>query len=320
MPLGKGAATSETISKDSSFPIEKRMQSPSLKFAMTLQNLTLLVFSALSLNAQEWAEFPVPADPPAGQSWQLVEAVSTEFNNDGMDYQFMENWDDYYMHPWIGPGLTNFRTDNSTITGGKLVLSASRKAGTDLVNCGIISSKEALTYPVFMEASIQVSGLVLSSNFWLLSYDSTQELDIIECYGGSKDSAHETKMKTNYHLFKRSKDGEKILRDYCLSASHQLPNQEPLRKGFHRIAAYWKDPYHIDFFLNGVHVRSITKDDFKESIAAGFTGLSQPMHIIFDLEDHDWRSAKGLVPTDQELADESLNKMYVDWIRVYKPE
>jgi len=42
--------------------------------------------------------------------------------------------------------------------------------------------------------------------------------------------------------------------------------------------------------------------------------------IIIDAEDHDWRSQKGITPTDQELLDEDINTMYVDWVRVYKPK
>lgn len=47
--------------------------------------------------------------------------------------------------------------------------------------------------------------------------------------------------------------------------------------------------------------------------------MDQSAYIIIDTEDHDWRSEAGNVATDADLADGSKNKMYVDWVRVYKP-
>ena len=47
--------------------------------------------------------------------------------------------------------------------------------------------------------------------------------------------------------------------------------------------------------------------------------MDQEMFIILDTEDHSWRSEQGIVATDADLANENKNKMFVDWIRVYKP-
>ncbi|MGF1816900.1 RICIN domain-containing protein, partial [Vibrio splendidus] len=47
--------------------------------------------------------------------------------------------------------------------------------------------------------------------------------------------------------------------------------------------------------------------------------MDEEMFIILDTEDHSWRSEAGIIASDADLADNSKNKMYVDWIRVYKP-
>ena len=49
-------------------------------------------------------------------------------------------------------------------------------------------------------------------------------------------------------------------------------------------------------------------------------GLSKKMDIIINMEDQDWRSNKGITPTDAELSKREDNIFLVDWIRVYKPK
>ncbi|WP_053084487.1 RICIN domain-containing protein [Catenovulum maritimum] len=47
--------------------------------------------------------------------------------------------------------------------------------------------------------------------------------------------------------------------------------------------------------------------------------MDEEAYIIIDTKDHSWRSEAVNLATDADLADDSKNKMYVDWIRVYEP-
>ena len=54
----------------------------------------------------------------------------------------------------------------------------------------------------------------------------------------------------------------------------------------------------------------------------GFTGsmrLNKAMDVIIDVEEQNWRSDKGLTPTDAELAYADKKQYLIDWIRFYKP-
>ncbi|NKB66791.1 MAG: family 16 glycosylhydrolase [Candidatus Latescibacteria bacterium] len=288
----------------------------------TLLTLALLagiasLFWAEEARAQDWTGVPIPAEADEGLVWQLQEAFSDDFNYTGKGAAFAARWRDTYINTWIGPGLTEWAADHSVIGGGHLVINASRKAGTKKVHCGVVTSPVPLIYPVFMEASIQVSGLVLSSNFWLLSADDRQELDIVETYGSDRSEWFAQRMSTNYHIFERSPETNEILANHNDQQFSTLPDGAPLRQGFHRFAAYWKDPWHVDFFLDGVLVRRLRRDGITDPEED--KGLYRPMFLIIDTEDHDWRSDQDIVASDEELTDESINKMRVDWVRVYKP-
>ncbi|AWB66240.1 hypothetical protein C2869_07230 [Saccharobesus litoralis] len=266
----------------------------------------------------DWHSEPIPATLDKNQSWQLIEEFSDSFNYQGKSAEFTQNWQDKYMSGWRGPGLTEWSTNNSNIANGNLVLSASRKPNSNRVNTGIVTSKQPVTYPVFIEAKIKVANQVLSSNIWLLSNDSKREMDILEIYGSDRPD-HEyfaLRASTNYHVFIRDPETNDIIKDLHTPKKFTLPNNEPYRLDYHTFGAYWRDAWTVDFYIDGKLVRELRRKDINDPENLG---LDRPMHIIFDIEDHDWRSKKGHVATDEELADETKNKMYVDWVRVYKP-
>ncbi|MEM1109468.1 MAG: family 16 glycosylhydrolase [Planctomycetota bacterium] len=266
--------------------------------------------------SDDWAKIPVPAKPGPGMGWKLDRGLSVDFNAPNKKRALGRGWVDRYINGWRGPGLGEFSSDHSTIEDGKLVLRAERNTSNGRVFCGVASSTRPVEYPVFVEAKLQVSGLVLSSNFWMLSDDDHQEIDVVECYGSPKDERLANRYTTNYHMFERNPDNNAIIKDHALMAKHTLPRGQKFHEGFHRFGAYWKDPWTIEFFLDGKKVRTLERKDIYDPAGEGFV---RPMKLILDLEDHDWRSRKGITPTDEELADEVLNPMYVDWVRVYKP-
>ncbi|WP_411994489.1 RICIN domain-containing protein [Agarivorans sp. DSG3-1] len=281
---------------------------------------------AINATAADWDNIPIPVELDAGQSWELQQNYSDSFNYSGKTSTFTGKWKDSYFHSWTGPGLTHWSSDESWVGDGNLIISASRRQGTNKVNAGVITSKTKVKYPIFLEASIKVSNLELSSNFWLLSENDQREIDVLEVYGGARQDWYAKNMSTNFHVFFRNNDNS-IKNDYN-DQTHFTPTWGNYwRDGFHRFGVYWKSPTDVTFYIDG---QKTTKGAWSQVVMKDkdYTGaildksrynMDQEAFIIIDTEDHSWRSEAGHIATDADLADSDKNKMYVDWIRVYKP-
>lgn len=287
---------------------------------------TSILFSCATFSA-DWDDTPIPADAGNGNIWELQEHYSDDFNYTGKTSHFTDKWNDSYFNGWTGPGLTYWTKDSTWVSDGNLIIGASRKAGTEQVNAGVITSKTKVKYPIFLEAKIKVSNLELSSNFWLLSEDDQREIDVLEVYGGAKDEWFAKNMSTNFHVFFRDSSDNEIISDFN-DQTHNTPTWGTYwREGFHRFGAYWKSATEVTFYINGQETPNgswtevIMKDkDYTGAILdKNQYNMDQEAFIILDTEDHSWRSEAGNIATDADLADNSKNKMYVDWIRVYKP-
>ncbi|MCP9235833.1 family 16 glycosylhydrolase [Lewinella sp. JB7] len=279
--------------------------------------LIAVLFPVGTAGAQDWSGIPVPAVAGPGKEWALIQTLSDSFHYRGKGRRFTKRWRDTYFNSWNGPGLTEWDAGHSDVADGHLIIRASRKEGTERVYCGVITSRAPVSYPIFIEASIKVSNQVLSSNLWLLSEDDRRELDILEIYGGDRPNQHyfATHASNNHHIFVRDADNH-ILENWNDQSHHALAGKVPYRKDFHRFGAYWIDPWKVDFYIDGQLVRRLrlTPQDDPEGV-----GLDRAMYLIIDTEDHAWRSDKGIVATDAELADDKNNVMLVDWIRAYRP-
>lgn len=323
----------------------------------------LITLVAAQAGADDWGRLPVPADPGPGLQWQLDEDVSDSFN-----YEFEPTaeraviggkWNNYYLNGgWKGPGTTIWRHENAAVSRGKLWIRATRKPGEtkafqhdkdgdgvaetlDLpaTRLACLTSVEPVVYPVFIEARVKVANAVLASDVWMLSRDSTQEIDILECYGGRGDDNRgdwfAKRMHLSHHVFIR-----RPLQDYQpkdKSTWHYWDGPKPKRgksywtSRFHRVGVYWRDPTHLEYYVDGelakttsgmddtgekggIDPRGYTKDESGER-----TGLSKPMHLILNMEAQDWNAAAGRTPTDKELKRKKDHTFLVDWLRVYKP-
>ncbi|GAB2504906.1 carbohydrate-binding protein [Microbulbifer agarilyticus] len=289
---------------------------------------TSLTLAALALSssalAADWDNIPVPADAGAGNTWEL-HSLSDDFNYAappvGKSATFFERWSEGFINPWLGPGETEYYAPNSYVEGGNLVIKASRKPGTIKVHTGAIHSKESMTYPLFMEARVKITNLTLANAFWLLSSDSTEEIDVLESYGSDRPSEtwFDERLHLSHHVFIREPFQDYQPKD----AGSWYPNPDGghWRDQFFRIGVYWIDPWTLEYYVNGEHVRTVSGVEMIDPY--GYTngnGLSKPMQVIFDAEHQPWRDAQGTAPpTDEELADPSRNKFLVDWVRFYKP-
>ncbi|WP_010179868.1 Ig-like domain-containing protein [Aquimarina agarilytica] len=292
---------------------------------------SLIGLASLAMNGQDWSSTPIPAYPGPGKVWKLQNQHSDDFNYQGKNNKFYKNWNDRYFNAWTGPGLSNFSSANSHVADGNLIIKASPN-GKNRVYCGVVTSKTKVKFPIYMEARLQTMNQTLSSNFWMLSQNDRQELDAVESYGSDRssfgdehvfDSRH---MNSNYHIFDRNANDNTIINDNTWQRDHYVTDHQPLknrpalRNGFHNYAIHWIDEWNVDWYLDGKLVRRIapgTNDVIKDPLQN--KGIYEEMFLILDVEDHSWRSDAGHIATVKELNDESKNKMYVDWVRVYKP-
>lgn len=258
--------------------------------------------------------------PELNQTWELKTNFSDEFNYEGKNTEFNKNWNDTYFNGWKGPGLTEWTSNNSDVKDGNLIISASRKENTNKVHCGIITSKKQIKYPIYTEVRAKLANQVLSTNFWFLSKDDKRELDILECYGGDRESEKwfAANSASNTHVFVRNEQTNAIIKDINKSIKHKTEDGSPWRNKFHTYGAYWKDAFTIDIYYDGKLVNQIRKESINDPANLG---LNREMFMVIDLEDHDWRSRKNppITPSDAELADESKNKYLVDYVRTFRP-
>lgn len=289
--------------------------------------LTTGLLTCLSAQAADWDNIPIPANAGSGYNWQLQNNYSDSFNYTGKPSSFTNKWNDTYFNGWLGPGLTEWSSNKSWVSDGNLIIEAGRKAGTNKVHAGVVTSKTKVNYPIFLEARIKVSNLELSSNFWLLSDTDEREIDVLEVYGGASQTWFAKNMSTNFHVFFRDHQNNSIISDFNDQTHNSAPNNGYWRDGFHRFGVYWKSPTEVTFYIDGVQTpdgswaQVVMKDkDYTGAILdKSQYNMDQSAYIIIDTEDHEWRSNAGHVASDANLADPSKNKMYVDWIRVYKP-
>lgn len=283
-----------------------------------------------NLSSPDWQAIPLPAQLAEAHQWQPVEFISDDFNYEQKNKAFYQKWYDNHIRGWKGPGATYFSADHSFIENGKLVLTAAsvpaNQQGKTIdygnfktkktIYTGFVTAKQNIEYPIYVEASLKVSSLALANNFWMLSDDDRNEIDVTETYGDSDKTV--THMSTNYHIFKR----DPVTNDYLEDYGHKqqfatTADKAKLNQDFHRFGFFWKSPKYMEFYLDGKLVRTLTDKDDLNDPDGHF--MDRGMRIIFDMEDHVWRARKGITPSETELLDPSKNKMFVDWIRAYKP-
>ncbi len=242
--------------------------------------LFAVLSAAMLSNAQEWSNYPIPADPGAGKKWVIQSNVSDDFN-----YTFNEEstkanfgddkWYNFYHNAWDGPGTTYWQHNHVSVNGDNLVIRASRntsttKMGVPGINTGCITSNSKVIYPVFIEASISVSDITLASDIWLLSGDDTQEIDMIECYGGedNNNAYYAQFIHLSHHSFIRDpftdyqpkdayswwpKSGVTSWGDYCWNSG---------TRRYVRIGMNWKSPFHFEYYIDGELERVVYQNAF----------------------------------------------------------
>nr|AAP49316.1 AguD [uncultured bacterium]AAP49346.1 AguB [uncultured bacterium]AAP70365.1 AguK [uncultured bacterium]AAP70390.1 AguH [uncultured bacterium] len=278
-----------------------------------------LMLTSVSVFAADWDSVPIPAPAGAGKTWQL-QTISDEFNYNASPTvkpaAFNNRWNASYINAWTGPGDTEFSAGHSYTTGGSLALQAAAKPGTNKIFAGIISSKQTFTYPLYLEARVKHTNNTMANAVWMLSADSTQEIDAMESYGSDRAGQEwfDQRMHVSHHLFIREPFQDYQPKD---EGSWIFNPHGTWRGAMHTYGVHWKDPWNLEYYIDGVKVRTVSGPAMIDpNNFTNGTGINKPLHIIIDVEHQDWRDVR---PTAAELADTNKSIMFVDWIRVYKP-
>ncbi len=307
--------------------------------------LALLCFTSISLVAQDWNGIPIPATAPPGMNWELnpvSDSFNYESNSRALHPEFEKRWNELYINGFSGPSATSYHKDHSWITGGFLNIHGAWDASLPIVYTGCISSKDPLTYPMYMEAKVKQAGCMLANNIWMISADETEELDMLESYPNTQPGREflDQRIHLSHHTFIRPpnlqdyqpRDEEGVFGTWYFEA-----DRNTWRDDFFTIGVYWKNPHHAEYYINGRLVRTIksnehsfldpdgnlsehttTFDAIDKYGYTGGTGLSKPQHIIINMEQQSWLAALNIFPTPEDLDDANNRNLFlVDWIRVY---
>lgn len=233
--------------------------------------------------AQEWNTVPVAPNAGENKSWELQEDLSDDFNynfaesTSRADFGPDDKWYNFYHNSWDGPGTTYWKYNHVSVDGNDLILRTSRWDGSneDLpftglpnkmerpnggISAGCITSNKKVLYPVFVESRVSVSNMAIASDVWLLSPDDTQEIDIIECYGGKNPNNQffSKFIHLSHHSFIRQPFTDYQPRDlgswYDRSGITSWGEEHNPISGdreYTNIGVNWIGPKHFEYYIDG---------------------------------------------------------------------
>jgi len=267
----------------------------------------LLIFG-LGLAAQ-------PPQPPEGYKWIPNEKFSDEFEGLRID---STKW--YARSPyWVnGRPPATFRAYSVSLKDGQLQIQNSVLVGDSVYNIagGAVASVAKDAHYGYYEARIKASGLSMSSTFWMKNkrikngcHQEQQELDIVEIVGQQKRAGDfRTTMKSNAHFIDTPCDGPE---KYISSPGAGAKIEPAANEAYHVYGCWWVDAKTLHFYLDGKFVYSINP-----STVVREDPFYRPMYMHLVTETYNWETP----PTPDELADDSKNTTYYDWVRSYTLE
>ncbi|MDO6516636.1 beta-agarase AgaD [Zobellia uliginosa] len=279
------------------------------------RSILLAIFAFLqfftSHGQYDWDNIPIPANAGAGKTWKLQTAASDDFNytfnptNNVVDFGpngNMKWYNKYHNLPngqpnnFEGPGPTKWMQNHVAVSGGNLNIWASRVAGATKsftgsnnttisrpeTRAGCITNKTRVIYPVFIEARVKVMNSTLASDIWLLSPDDTQEIDIMECYGGpgndNRNSYFASKIHLSHHVFIRPPN----FKDYQPADLNSWWGKNGVTQWGGktiRIGVNWVSPTRLEYFVDGQMVRVLDNDAIQTRLADGTWQYTYPAGV-----------------------------------------
>lgn len=262
------------------------------------QNSTGKIVQEKKGTVHELQQIPLPKQLSTETNWEFQEDLSDDFNytykpsNELITFG-KNKWKNFYHAAWDGPGVTYWKYDKVSVDGSDLIIKSARwdqnnesnpvskrvkmNMPASGISTGCITSTQTVRYPVFIEAKVSVTNLALASDVWLLSPDATQEIDIIECYGGKEpnNAYFAESIHVSIHSFIRKpftdyqprdkgawlkKEGVESWGEYC--------DVNGERK-YVTMGVYWKSPVHFEYYMDGELVRVL----YDKSVATKINGV-----------------------------------------------
>lgn len=280
----------------------------------------LLLCVTLSVLAQ-------PPEPKVGYRWILNQALSDEFDDTVLNDT---KWHDH-IPTWVGRAPAIFLPSQLSLSDGLLEI-RNKKLDSDTVVTfwdgsqatysiagGAIQSKNAGAFGYY-ECSMKASTIRMSSTFWMSKGNFagpdpcagdkySLEIDIQEAIGGATENNSlnfKNHMMSNTHYKYTDCDGESTM--YSRGDDFALPPGREVSDTFYVYGGHWKNENTVDMYLDGKLGSSIS---FKTDIVD--KPFDQALHINAVTETYDWVTP----PSDEDLADDSRNATFYDWIRSY---
>lgn len=268
----------------------------------TLPSVVSLMFSVnFVCNAQNLPE------PPEGFKWEKVEKLSDEF-----DYWDTKKW---HKSLWNYGIPVQMVAENSGVDNGMLWIKATLDEGKERwFKTSRVMSNTRISYPMYTECYMRTAHISAFSTFWMNNGNSNDRDEIDMCEHNSKPSIkaqENTRPYTMYSQYFVVKNGV-TERNNGNFDNRKLSDGNPAKwvkwnEKFQRIGVWWKDANNIQFYLNGEPTgKVVSKQDF-----------TLELNIIWDLWTADETWTGGLCEKN-DLLDDSINTMYVDWIHTYK--
>lgn len=268
---------------------------------------------------------PSPGD---NKEWVLQPEFSNEFDyaQGKASTDFTDNWQDRFFNGWTGPKKsgtattsTVYTAENSSIEDGLLVYKATIDGNN--VHTGVISSKKAVGFPLYMEARAKISESSLATAVWMLSEDSTQEIDNLEAYGDKSNDYFSKRLHLSHHTFIRQP-----FQDYQPTGPgtwYADGKGTQWADDYHDYGVLWLDPWTLKYYVDGELVRETPTDEIDPKNYTAGLGLNKDMYLIITAAAQPWRETAGQVEnyvTDPSVISESRSTSIFEYIRTYKPE
>lgn len=272
-----------------------------MKVTITCLLVILLMFRFVSLMAQPEA--------PNGKVWEKIPGLSDEF----------DTWDDskWQKSLWNYGEPVQMRAENSGVDNGKLWIKATLDEGaTRWFETSRVMSKEKVNYPMYTECSMKTAHISAYNTYWLNNGDSKNRDEFDICENNSKASIESQREERKYTMMSQyflvvDNDVERNKGDFD---NRNLSSENPLRgvawnEAYHTLGAYWIDAHRIQFYLNGEPAGRVQTQ----------RAFTRDLYVIWDL----WTIAAdwaGGIADQNDLLNDSINTMYIDWVHTYQLE
>ncbi len=259
---------------------------------------------------------------PEDMKWVKVEELSDEF----------DTWDDtkWFNSFWnYGNTPVWMVSENSGVEDGKLFIKATlRDDPEQWFQTARVHSKAQISFPMYTECSMKTAHISAFNTFWMNNgdADNRDEIDIVENNSNPTSECADqstkpegfpwtpwffpTQMNSQYFI---AKDG--VVERHEDNHDTRLLSRANPNKGdqwnekYHIVGAWWIDKRTVQFYLNGEPAGRVTTDQ----------DFTRELELIWDL----WTGPEcwlGGLPEKEELNDNTINTMRVDWVRTWKLE